>query len=125
MGSSQTLIAVNGTGQTIDTATSISQLLKSVEAMRTDLHQVHLRINLLERSLTEVKNQHLRKKVNINIEISVLNFNTKTFIKKSKILELKYPKWWPFAEISPTWFVFMIVWPFMAARIMQMIQKKK
>lgn len=116
---------MNGTGQTFDSASSIKQLLKNVEAMRTDLHQVHLRINLLERSLTEVRNQHLRKKVNINIEISVLNFNTKTYIKKSKILELKYPKWWPFAEISPTWFAFMIVWPFMAVRIMQMIQRKK
>lgn len=93
--------------------------------MRSDVQQIHTRINLLERSLGEVKNQQLRKKVNINIEISVLNFTTKSSINKSKILDVKYPTWWPFAEISPTWFIFMIVWPFLAHRIMQTIQKKK
>lgn len=70
----------NGSRQAFDNAASINQLLKSVETMRTDLHQVHLRINLLERSLADLRNQHLRKKVNINIEMNVSSFNTKTYI---------------------------------------------
>lgn len=124
-GSTNTLIAMNGTGQHFETVAPINQLSKLVETMRSDLQQINSRINLLERSLAEVRNQQLRKKVKINIEISVLNFNTKSSINKSKILELKYPKWWPFSEISPTWFALLIIWPFVASRIMQAIQKKK
>lgn len=123
-GSTNTLTAMNGTGQH-NVAPINQQLVKLVEGMRTDLQQINSRINLLERSLADVRNQQLRKKVKINIEISVLNFNTKSSLNKSKILELKYPKWWPFAEISPAWFAFMIVWPFVALRIMQTIQTRK
>lgn len=93
--------------------------------MRNDVQQINTRINILERSLTEVKNHQLRKKVNIHIDINVLNYTTKTSMKQSKIMELKYPKWWPFAEISPTWFIFMIVWPFLAQRMMNTVQRKK
>lgn len=126
-GSTQTLTSHQNGGRhdVLDVPSTLNQLLKTVETMRSDVQQINSRINLLERSLTEVRNQQLRKKVNINIEISVLNFNTKTCMHKSKILELKYPNWWPFTEISPTWFLFMILWPFVAQRIMQSIQKKK
>lgn len=103
----------------------MNQLLKVVETMRNDVQQINTRINLLERSLTEVKNQQLRKKVTINIDINVLNYTTKRSMKQSKILELKYPKWWPFAEISPTWFIFMVVWPFVAYRVMNTMQRRK
>lgn len=109
----------------MDVTSTINQLLKTVDVMRNDVQQIHSRINLLERSINDVRNQQLRKKVNINIEISVLNFNTKTSMNESKIMELRYPNWWPFTEISPTWFIFMILWPFAAQRIMQAIQRKK
>lgn len=116
---------MNNCEEHLDTIASINQLLKTVENLRNDLHQIHTRINLMERSLADVRNQQLRKKVKINIEISVLNFNTKTSMNKSKILELKYPKWWPFVETSPAWFAFVIIWPFVALRVMQAIQRKK
>lgn len=122
--STNTLTALNNIGQPFEIPT-INQFSKIVETMRNDLQQIHSRINLLERSLADMRNQQLKKKVKINIDISILNFNTKSSMHKSKILELKYPKWWPFTEISPTWFVFMIIWPFMALRIMQEIQRKK
>lgn len=93
--------------------------------MRTDVHQINSRINLLERSLAEVKNDQLRKKVTINIDITVLNYTTKTCTNKSKIVGLKYPKWWPFAEISPTWFILMLLWPFVAQRLINAVQRKK
>lgn len=95
-----------------------------VESMRTDLHQMHSRINLLERSLAELRNQQLKKKVKNYIKIRILNFNTKPSMQ-SKILELRNPTWWPIMEISPAWFLLMILWPFMAVRIMQAIQSKK
>lgn len=116
---------MNNIGQQLDTTSTINQLVKSVETLRSDLHQIHSRINLMERSLADVRNQQLRKKVKINIEISVLNFNSKSSMNKSKILELKYPKWWPFLDISPAWFVFVIIWPFVASRLVQAIQRKK
>lgn len=109
----------------LENSAAFNQVFKMVESMRSDLQQIHSRINLLERSVAEVRNQQLKKKVNINIEISVLNFNTKSSMNKSKILELKHPNWWPFTEISPTWFVFMVIWPFIALRVMQALQKKK
>lgn len=93
--------------------------------MRCDVQQINARLNQLERSLTEVKNHQLRKKVNVNININVLNYTNKTSMIKSKIMELRYPKWWPFTEISPTWFVFMLVSPFLAQRLMNRIQQKK
>lgn len=93
--------------------------------MRSDVQQVNARINTLERSLTEVKNHQLRKKVNINIDINVLNYTNKHSMIKSKIVELKFPKWWPFTEISPSWFIIMIVWPFVAQRLMNRMQRRK
>lgn len=109
----------------VESTAAFNQVYKLVESMRGDLQQIHSRINLLERSVAEVRNQQLKKKVKINIEISVLNFNTKSSMTKSKILELKHPNWWPFAEISPTWFMFMVIWPFIALHVMQAIQKRK
>lgn len=112
---------MNSSSETLPT---ISHVFKIVESMRSDLHQIHSRINLIERSLAELRTQQLKKKVKVNIEIRILNFNTKSSMQ-SKILELKYPKWWPIPEISPTWVIFLILWPFVAHRIMQAIQRKK
>lgn len=124
-GSTQTLTAHNHSLHASDVSITINQLVKSVETMRSDMQQIHSRINLLERSLSEVKNQQLRKKVNINIEVNVLNYNTKASMHNAKIMELKHPNWWPFTEISPAWFLFMVLWPFAAQRLMQTLQKRK
>lgn len=114
----------NGANQ-MDLIPAVNQLLKLVDTMRADVHQINSRINILERSLTEVKNDQLRKKVTINIDIHVFNYTTKTSMKQSKIVGLKYPKWWPFADISPTWFILMILWPFVAQRMINAMQRKK
>lgn len=59
-GSTQTL-----TMQSLDVSATINQLVANVETMRANMQQIHSRINLIERSLSEMKNQQLRKKVNI------------------------------------------------------------
>lgn len=46
-----------------DLVPAVNQLLKLVDTMRTDVVQINSRINLLERSLTELKNNQLRQKV--------------------------------------------------------------
>lgn len=111
--------------QSVELTPAIHHLIQSVEHMRLDVQQINARINQLEHSLTEVKNNQLRKKVKTHININVLNYTNKRSMCQSKIMELKHPKWWPFTEISPTWFVFMIVWPFLAQRMMNRIQRQK
>lgn len=106
----------------------MNQLLKTVDTMRNDVHQINTRINILERSLTEVKNHQLRKKVNrliCNKQTTYELMTRNLFSYMQQIMELKHPKWWPFTEISPTWFFFMIVWPFLAQRLMNTMQRKK
>lgn len=109
----------------VELTPAIHHLIQSVEHMRHDVQHINARINQLEHSLTEVKNHQLKKKVNTNININVLNYTNKSSMCQSKIMELKHPQWWPFTEISPTWFAFMIVWPFLAQRLMNRIQRQK
>lgn len=120
------LASSNGTTQA-DLVPAVNQLVKLVDIMRSDVQQINSRINLLERSLADVKNDQLRKKVTINIDILNYTSTTKLYVNKSncKIGGLKYPKWWPFAEISPTWFILMLAWPFVAQRLISAMQRKK
>lgn len=106
-------------------SSSVIQILRTVEQMNADMQEIQNRICTIEKSLTEVKNHQLRKKVNININIQILNFTSKKRSKKSKIMQLRYPKWWPFTEISPNWFILMIIWPFVARRVMNMINRNR
>lgn len=104
---------------------AINQVLRTVESMRVDLQQINNRINIVERSLTEVKNHQLRKKVVVKINVNVLNYSSKYRSYKSKISELKYPKWWPLEDISPNWFILLIVWPFLARRLVNMMEQRR
>lgn len=56
---------------------------------------------------------------NINV------YNSTAILIAKQIGALRYPKWWPFAEISPTWFILMLLWPFVAQRLINAIQRKK
>lgn len=69
-------------GQQLDTVPTIDQLLNAVEKMRNDLHQVHSRISLMERSVAEVRNQQLRKKVDINILEYIFKISTLKCFRK-------------------------------------------
>lgn len=79
------------------------QILKIVQKMTTDINTVNQRISTMEKQLTEVH----------------------TIQNKLKILRQKYPNWWPFQDISPTWFVLLILWPFLAQRLGRMLQRRK
>ncbi|XP_037051026.1 acyl-CoA-binding domain-containing protein 5-like [Bradysia coprophila] len=80
----------------------IHQILRTIESMRIDLQRINSRIDNVERSMTDVKNHQLRK----------------------KIMTLRYPRWWPFADISPNWFFVLILWPFVARQLARMLQRK-
>ncbi len=105
---------------------AIQQILRTIESMRTDLQRINSRIDIVERSMTDVKNHQLRKKVGVNVDINVLNSTTITIAKRStlKIMALRYPRWWPFSDISPNWFFILILWPLLARQLARLLQRK-
>lgn len=81
---------------------AIQQILRTIESMHVDLQRINGRIDNVERSMADVKNHQLRK----------------------KIMTLRYPRWWPFSEISPNWFLILVMWPFVARQLARMLQRK-
>lgn len=82
----------------------LTKLNQTVEKMNMDLNQITSRINLVERTFIEFRNSTARKEI---------------------VVKKKYPEWWPLDDISPNWFFFMVVWPFIAHKITQVMQKRK
>lgn len=82
----------------------LTKLNQTVEKMNMDLNQITSRINLVERTFIEFRNSTARKEI---------------------VVKKKYPEWWPFDDISPNWFFFMVVWPFIAMKLTQVVQKRK
>lgn len=82
----------------------LTKLNQTVEKMNLDLNQITSRINLVERTFIEFRNSTARKEI---------------------VVKKKYPEWWPFDDISPNWFLFMVFWPFVAHKITQVMQKRK
>ncbi|KAM7351919.1 uncharacterized protein ACRADG_004624 [Cochliomyia hominivorax] len=87
-----------------------NELLKQVQVtvlrMNSDLSSVNQRIFDLEKTVKEMKQSLTNRKAS-PIHVT----NTKH----------KYPKWWPFTDISPLWFVFLILWPFIVRRLGNML----
>lgn len=77
---------------------AINQILRTIELMNNDLQQINRRIDIVERLMTTMD--------------------------KYQNPMARYPRWWPFTDISPKWFIFMLLWPFLAKRLGKMLQKK-
>lgn len=77
---------------------AIDQILRTVELMNNDLQQINRRIDTIERLMATMDNYRLKS----------MN-----------------PRWWPFTDISPTWFLFMLLWPYVAQRLGKMLRNKK
>ncbi|GAB0093872.1 acyl-CoA-binding domain-containing protein 5 [Sergentomyia squamirostris] len=78
----------------------LNVLNSTVDRMSVDLQQVTNRINIMERSLLEVR-----------------------YMQASRIRQ--YPSWWPFEDISPNWFFFLVLWPFVAQKLVQIINNRR
>lgn len=76
---------------------AINQILRTIDRMSNDLQQINSRIDVVERSMT--------------------------IMNQLKSMD-RFPRWWPFTDISPNWFIFMILWPLLAQRLVKMLQKK-
>uniref|UniRef100_A0A1A9W5K6 ACB domain-containing protein n=1 Tax=Glossina brevipalpis TaxID=37001 RepID=A0A1A9W5K6_9MUSC len=90
----------------------LKQVQLTIIKMNSEIAAINQRVIDLEKSV--IKMHHLLGKSH-----SSLTNNSSSIIHKSK-----YPKWWPFSNISPTWFVFLILWPFVIRRVAQMLNAK-
>lgn len=79
---------------------AINQILRTVELMNNDLQQINRRIDIVERLMATMDNYQVKPMA-------------------------RYPRWWPFTDISPKWFIFMLLWPLLAKRLGKMLQKRK
>ncbi|XP_039948984.1 acyl-CoA-binding domain-containing protein 5 [Bactrocera tryoni] len=79
-----------------------SEMLKQIQAtvlrMNADLVAVNQRMNSLEKLLNDMRTTAAQKATNQNRARG-------------------YPKWWPFADISPLWFTLLVLWPFVIRRL--------
>jgi len=82
----------------------IHQVYNIVQRMNADLTNVNQRMSTLERHVTELRNLQANQK-----------------LKQHR----RYPHWWPFTDISPIWFVILVLWPFIVKRIGGALQKRK
>lgn len=78
---------------------AINQILRTIELMNNDLQQINRRIDTVERLMTTMENYQLMPLA-------------------------RYPRWWPFTDISPKWFIFMLLWPYVASRLGKLLRKK-
>lgn len=79
----------------------LEQIQSSVRRMSVDFAAINQRMSVLEKNLSELS------------------------VAIKKVRTQRKPEWWPFQDISPQWFVFLILWPFLANRLTRMIQRKK
>lgn len=79
----------------------LEQIQSSVRRMSTDFAAINQRMSALEKNLSEVS------------------------LALKNMQQQRKPEWWPLQDISPQWFVFLILWPFLANRLSRMIQRKK
>lgn len=79
-----------------------SEMLKQIQAtvlrMNADLVAVNQRMNSLEKLLNDMRTTVAQKATN-------------------QSRGRNYPKWWPFADISPLWFTLLVLWPFVIGRL--------
>lgn len=72
------------------------QLQKTIDSMRADLRNANERVSKIERKTNQL--------------IAARN---------------RVPLWWPLQGITPNWFLFLILWPFIAQRISNYFMQKK
>lgn len=91
-----------------------TELYESLQRNTELLKQVQTTVMRMNSDISSV-NQRM-----LDLEQTINNLKQSTVQNNSlNILERKhnYPKWWPFSDISPSWFILLIVWPFIVRRV--------
>lgn len=90
-----------------------TEILKQVQAtvlrMNSDMASVNQRIIYMEKTIKELKNCVTKSKTPSTSTTTVVEHKS------------SYPKWWPFSNISPGWFVLLVLWPFIVRRVGRML----
>ncbi|KAI9585218.1 acyl-CoA-binding domain-containing protein 5 [Glossina fuscipes] len=89
----------------------LKQVQLTVAKMNSDIAAVNQRLIDLEKSV--IKIHHILGKSQ-----SFLANNSSSIIHRSK-----HPNWWPFLNISPAWFILLILWPFVIKRGAQLLSR--
>lgn len=79
----------------------VGQLFTTVDIMNRDVKSLHNRYAELEKVVTELK---------------------KTRVDNYRRV---YPSWWPFKDVSPRTIAFIILWPIIINRVLNMMQRKQ
>jgi len=85
----------------------LKQIQTTIARMNADVLVIGQRMNVLEKNMGELRDV-LKKSNSLN-----------------SALAKRYPRWWPFADISPTWFMFLILWPFLANRMTRLLSTSR
>ncbi|CRK96362.1 CLUMA_CG009779, isoform A [Clunio marinus] len=60
------------------------------------------------------------------MKVDLQQVNNRMNVLEQKIVKAhKYPKWWPFEDISPYWFSFTVIWPVVVAIVFRTMQQNK
>lgn len=98
----------------------LSQLSVTVERINMDVQQVMARMMAVERTLNEElakvnkRDEWMMKLIRTN-GICLLQSRNGVANRRAN---RRYPNWWPFQDMSPNWVIFMIIWPFVAHKLM-------
>lgn len=79
--------------------------------MNSDISSVNQRIFDLEKTVRDLKTA-------VN---SFQSSTPRTIVEHKR----KYPKWWPFDDISPAWFMLLVLWPFITRRLGIMLTNRQ
>ncbi|XP_061402037.1 acyl-CoA-binding domain-containing protein 5 [Musca vetustissima] len=91
----------------------LKQVQDTVTRMNLDISSVNQRIYDLEKTVRDLK-------------LAVSNTTLRNAASKNTMEhKRKYPNWWPLDDISPVWFILLILWPFIARRLGNMLAKPK
>ncbi|XP_026480952.1 acyl-CoA-binding domain-containing protein 5-like [Ctenocephalides felis] len=98
------------------------ETLNNVAHMNDELHKLenHYAVNLCEQLQKTIDSMKADLR-NANERVSKMERKTNQFLA----VRTKVPQWWPFQGITPNWFLFLILWPFIAQRISNYLTQKR
>lgn len=85
----------------------LRQIQSTIASMNTDMAAVQQRVRSVEQSLLELR--------------SLQNAAQSSAARGGR----RQPAWWPFKDISPVWFVVLVLWPFLVRRVARMVEHRR
>ncbi|KAH8404767.1 hypothetical protein KR222_000523 [Zaprionus bogoriensis] len=83
----------------------LRQIQSTVASMNSDMAAVQLRVRSVEQALLELRNAQ----------------KAQSSLRGGR----QQPAWWPFKDISPVWFVVLVLWPFLVRRLARMVEQRR